>query len=34
MKKKIAKRLLSISGTLVSVAHKLSWIAHNLNAKK
>lgn len=34
MKKKLAKNLLSLSGALMSVAHKLSWTAHNLNAKK
>ena len=34
MKKRVARSLLSLSAILVSVAHKLSWTAHNLNAKK
>lgn len=34
MKKKVAKYLLRTSGVLVAIAHKLSWTAHNLNAKK
>jgi hypothetical protein len=34
MKKKLAKSLLSLSSIFMSIAHKLSWTAHNLNTKK
>jgi hypothetical protein len=34
MKKKLAKSLLSLSGALMGIAHRLSWTAHNLNTKK